>query len=172
MNLRQIYHTTILHPDNNGIVWSLMVVPIRSFAEEGDLWRTIMSIIDPEQIGRINPRMLPFVIASMLNSDEDVLKGATRNWESSASTHRVMEFAEHLAFERVVPVEHSPLVQEALVTIAARADDAGGEQGGVTLVQSGGDKLIVVVGPDGVVIAAANPLASIWEKILKYLQGL
>src|SRR5262245_51923621 len=87
-----------------------------------------------------------------------------------------MRFAEVIAFDEVVPVEHSPLKAEALATLVTKATGAGlGAFAG--FVAFGASPLLLVTVPAGMIICGAakgvaDALESgLRERLMELLRG-
>ena len=178
MDLPQIYTTTLLNPSNREMRWQFLTIPFRFTRGMGA--SPLLQALRLRSIRHINPSFLPFLVTSMLESEnpDEVLSKAEQYaqiWSRetlSDQTSETLKFAEQVVFRQLVPFDRSPLPfsQESLANIVATTTEA--DNNDTLLVESEGHYFLTVISPDGVVISSRpQHFIDIWETILHWLGG-
>jgi hypothetical protein len=192
MHLSQIYETRLIHLESRKSIWAL-IVPARSFrAKSGhNLGLLAISKLGLKKVISIRPSNLPFLIASMLVSEDqgstdyrirECVKAVNGQTQSLLETPE-FEFAEQIAFSNIIPFEHSPLSQDSLASLVS-VSTTGKQAASASLVRTQSEvetenetPLLLVSHPKGLVICGAGPgvqnalRQGLWDKILEFLQG-
>jgi hypothetical protein len=184
MPLPRIYESVLPHPDSEKeIFWRFLVVPAQAIPESASRSApSILSALELTKISRLSPTRLPFVVATLLlpESPEDFtsrVEQFSQQWAQGAenlpnASREALAFAEQIIFGNLVPLERC--CPESLASLVAKSF-SGGDNEDTLLAESGGNRLIVVTGEDGVVIGGPHQSivsANIWDKILRWLRGL
>jgi hypothetical protein len=168
VRIAQFYETTVFDLDTDRAI-SLIVVPSRVIVD-----RTVLENSDtvceflgcnPRYISR-SPSSLTYMIASVLmEADaESALKRivdlanvpSDRLWEKVG--REVAEFAEQIAYAKLVPFEESPLNLHSLASLAGAGAKTGAVGIGFTIglvAALHGTPLVLVTVPAGIVICGA-----------------
>lgn len=183
----RIYESTIPHPDREKeMLWRFIVVPARAIPETASHSApAVLSALELTKISRVSPTYLPFVVAVLLMPEspgdfKSRVEGFAKEWATKdrqslpEESRKALELAEQVVFGRLVPFEGSPCCQESFGSLVAKVS-GGGDNWDALLVGSGENRLITVVGEDGVVIGGPHASivnANVWDKILRWLRGL
>ncbi len=177
MQTAQIFETTIIEPSSQHAA-HLIVIPSRSLYTED---YTSVEAFLPElelrlitkDVGVSNlSRSLAVILSDSDAGDEAVSMAASEGAIETkgglgAITLSDMEFAEIVAFDKIVPIEQSPLSAEALATLVTKA--SGPALGAfVGFVAFGATPMLLVGVPAGMIICgAARGIADALESGLR-----
>lgn len=129
-------------------------------------WSSVISELHLEDIARITPSHLAFLIALMVAPLMSVEphRGVVAAYQEAAQRQAtpdfpeptVRAFAEQVAFARVIPFGQLPLDQESLAMLVTTASDTGDSaKAGLVTYQS--VPLLSIAHPEAVVIAGSKP---------------
>lgn len=191
MHIPQVYETTLVDAKSRMSIKAL-VVPTRSFKVSTKTWRATLNKFKLTEVAKIGPTTLPNLIASMLISSKQEGNGyradecikIAQGTSTSSVEPSTLNFAEQVAFQRLIPFEQSPLNRESLASLVVATVDADGRSSASLVTvdsdSKGGSKipLILVSSSDGLVICGASPAmqtalqqGGVWERLLDWLIG-
>jgi hypothetical protein len=161
VNMLQTYETSILSDDSDHAI-HVVVVPKRSLPLSGDFpLETVFQELELTKLAPTDPsnlaRHLAVLFSSQLPNHElpqTLASAAMATNPQFQPSPDDIRFAEFVSFERLIPIEESPLSQESLAKLATTASGVG-IGAFIGFVAFGSSPFLLITVPVGMIICGA-----------------